>query len=46
MEGKIMQKGIKLTPEEEWLYMPKWRKVLIYLFIALMPFICSIEYVG
>lgn len=43
-EGKEM--AIKLTPEEEWLYMPKWKKALIVLFVVLMPIIGSIEYVG
>lgn len=36
----------ELTPDEYWLYMPKWRKAVIYVFIAALPFLGSIGYVN
>lgn len=33
----------ELTSDEQWLYMPKWRKILIGIFIALLPLIGSVQ---
>lgn len=36
----------ELTPDELWLYMPKWKKILVGSFIAILPIIGSIGYIN
>lgn len=33
----------ELTPDEQWLYMPKWKKALAIIIVLLMPIIGSIQ---
>lgn len=36
-------KASELMPEERWLFMPKWRKALLYAFVVLYIVLGSLE---